>query len=207
MGLHLALHRQWAVIGSPLFSPTSGRNIQSRSFWKFHGWIDNIWQKYRDLKGIPEDDHPYVEALLGQCEEMHALGKAVEAGNGTATGGGDSTAPQGYFAEKVVPILNGACSDCHDDMTRNNWLFLGPGSAAEIVGGLVDVPSLDWPNMMLIAPGDPDKSFLFHKIAGTLPDPECQGNCAIRMPQGRSPLSADEIDIIRTWILNGAKME
>lgn len=206
-GLHFALHIQFSVIGSPLFSISSGRNIESRSFWKLHGWIDNVWQKYRDLKEIPEDDRPYVEALLGQCEEMHALGKAIEEGDGKATGGGESTPPQGYFAEKVAPIFNHACSSCHDDMTQNNWLFLGPGSVEEVVGGLVNVSSREWPDMMLIAPGDPDKSFLFHKIAGTQPDPKCEGLCSNQMPQGRNPLSADEIDIVRTWILDGAKME
>ncbi len=51
--------------------------------------------------------------------------------------------------------------------------------------------------LSLVEPGNPDKSWLYMKIAGT----HTYGQ---RMPQG-SPLHADDVAAVRKWIADGAK--
>jgi hypothetical protein len=50
-----------------------------------------------------------------------------------------------------------------------------------------------------VAPGDPNHSFLMHKVTG-----EMEFGEGDRMPQGADPLSAQEIDLIWRWIDQGA---
>jgi hypothetical protein len=63
---------------------------------------------------------------------------------------------------------------------------------------LVDVPSVLEPDLLRVAPGDPDNSYLVHKV---------EGSAAIggQMPLGGPPLSAEEINLIRQWIAAGAE--
>jgi hypothetical protein len=79
-GLHTSLHSQWSVQQSPVLLGNNDTAINNRVFWKLHGWIDDVWQKYRDLEGLPEDEATYTEALKTQCEEMMALGEAAQKG-------------------------------------------------------------------------------------------------------------------------------
>ena len=51
---------------------------------------------------------------------------------------------------------------------------------------------------LLINPGRPDESYLVEKIAVDAPR---QGS---RMPRGMPPLSDEEIETIRSWVLGGA---
>ena len=53
-------------------------NIDNYMFWKLHGWIDEIWERYRVAKGLPPDEPKLVQALMEQCHEMHELGHAVD---------------------------------------------------------------------------------------------------------------------------------
>ncbi len=62
----------------------------------------------------------------------------------------------------------------------------------------VNVSSIGRSDLLRIAPGDPDASYLVKKVQG---DSDISGG---RMPLGRTALSADEIDAIRQWILDGA---
>jgi hypothetical protein len=72
--IHGALHSQWTVPGSPVqLGPGVARQIENASFWKLHGWIDTVWQRYRTAKGLRDDDPEYVKLLVGQCKEMHRL--------------------------------------------------------------------------------------------------------------------------------------
>jgi len=61
-------------------------------FWKLHGWIDNVWEKYRRAKSMSSTDPKLTEDLVAQCREMDteiqehswlylkASGKAAAAG-------------------------------------------------------------------------------------------------------------------------------
>ncbi len=76
----------------------------------------------------------------------------------------------------------------------------------------VNAPStevLTTPPMRIVAPGDPDNSFLLRKVDGTFRQiAYCAApmmDCGERMPMvGGQPLSAPEIALIRAWIAAGA---
>ena len=89
-----------------------------------------------------------------------------------------------------------ALSGCHAGANPPQGMNL---SAGEAFGNIVGVPSQERPSLLRVDPGSPDDSYLVHKI---------QGNSDIvgqRMPLGGSPLSSDQINLIRTWIANGAE--
>lgn len=65
---------------------------------------------------------------------------------------------------------------------------------------LVDVPSTQ-AGMDLVEPGDPENSYLIHKLE------DRPGIVRDRMPPAGDPLTAEEITAIRDWIAAGAPAE
>ena len=61
----------------------------------------------------------------------------------------------------------------------------------------MNVASHEVPSLKRVKPGDPGNSYLVQKIEGT-------ASVGSRMPLGGSPLSADQIALIRRWISEGA---
>ena len=72
-------------------------------------------------------------------------------------------------------------------------------SAGQARANTVNVQSVEVANLLRIAPGDPDNSYLVWKIEGR---PEIAG---AQMPRGRAPLPQEQIDVIRQWIADGAQ--
>lgn len=106
------------------------------------------------------------------------------------------TQPSVFFANQIQPIFDANCSsgNCHIGATAGG-LNLDPGAA---YGNIVNVPALQNSSTSLITPNDPDSSYLFQKLLEN-------GNFFnMRMPNNRPPLSDEEIELIRTWILEGA---
>ncbi len=97
------------------------------------------------------------------------------------------------FDEDVRPVLEAACDTCHITGTSGNLNFANGRS------DLVNVPS-GQSSLVLVKPGDPDGSYLFHKIAGTH---LTVGGSGGQMPAGGT-LSPVEMDTIEAWILGGA---
>lgn len=62
---------------------------------------------------------------------------------------------------------------------------------------LVNVPSMEVPDILRVAPGDPDNSYLIQKLEGT-------AAVGVQMPPGGTPLEQTTIDVIRQWITDGA---
>ena len=62
---------------------------------------------------------------------------------------------------------------------------------------LVGVPSSAAAGRVRVIAGDPDNSYLIEKLG---PNPAV----GAQMPFGRPPLPQADIDVIRTWIANGA---
>ena len=92
-----------------------------------------------------------------------------------------------------------ACTGCHNAQnarfTAN--LNLADGSA---YGQLVNVPSSAKAGAIRVVPGDPDSSYLIHKIEGL------SGIVGQRMPRTAGPfLTSGQIAIIRRWIQEGAQ--
>jgi len=70
-------------------------------------------------------------------------------------------------------------------------------STAASFAALVDVASIQVPALDRVEPGDPDNSYLIHKLEGTQ-------SVGTRMPQGGPFLDQATIDMIRQWIADGA---
>lgn len=88
-----------------------------------------------------------------------------------------------------------ALSGCH----VNGGLAPMSLQNAEIsFSNLVNVASVQKPAVMRVSPNNADGSYLVQKLEGAA------GIFGARMPLGRDPLSAQEINVIRQWINNGA---
>ena len=92
------------------------------------------------------------------------------------------------FIQENVFNLSCALSGCHKDLEFPNL------SAGHAYANIVNVPSST--EFKLIAPGNPDSSYLYIKIT--------TGSGLNRMPRGRPPLLASTIEAVRKWIERGA---
>jgi hypothetical protein len=92
-----------------------------------------------------------------------------------------------------------ACTQCHNAGNRNNAALL---SLAEGVAyaELVNVPSSRKPGAVRVVPGDPNASYLVHKLEGRS---DIVGQ---RMPRTGGPfLTEGQMRIIKRWIELGAR--
>lgn len=86
--------------------------------------------------------------------------------------------------DQIAPILEANCIDCHSGEKPQGGLALGNRSS--LLAGGDSGPA--------VVPGDPDASLLIEYVSGDDP----------MMPQGRAPLSAEQIAALREWIAAGA---
>lgn len=111
----------------------------------------------------------------------------------------DTVQPTLASIQKNVFDKSCSSSSCHGE-AKQGGLDLRPGAS---YAGLVDVEAdktaAKDAGLVLVKPGDPDKSFLVVKL-GTVPS-----GMGARMPQGGKPLDAATITAIRNWIANGAE--
>ncbi len=91
--------------------------------------------------------------------------------------------------------LNCALSGCHTGSNPPQGMNLSAGQA---FSNIVNVTSKEISTLSRINPGNPEQSYLYLKVLG---DPSIMFS---RMPIGRTPLSVEEIDVIRRWIEAGA---
>jgi hypothetical protein len=92
-----------------------------------------------------------------------------------------------------------ACIQCHTNVGRNpaGGLVLLEGQSH---GSLVGVASRAKPTATRVVPGDPEASYLIHKLEGR------SDIVGARMPFSTGPyLTEGQISIIRRWIELGAK--
>ena len=92
-----------------------------------------------------------------------------------------------------------ACSGCHNRVGtgfRLTGLDLSNDNSYNL---LVGVPSRERPSILRVAPGDPDNSYLIHKIEGR------RGIVDDRMPQEPPYLTDGQVAIIKRWIELGAQ--
>lgn len=90
-----------------------------------------------------------------------------------------------------------ALSGCHQGSVAPLGLDLTPGRAAAT---LIGVPSAQVAGLARVQPGNPDDSYLLIKLRG---DSRMAVGTA-RMPSGRPPLPAEQLETIRRWIEAGA---
>ena len=92
-------------------------------------------------------------------------------------------APVSYHSQ-IVPILKRSCQGCHHPGDPNGDLIVTTYTDLKR-GGMAGEA---------IIPGKPDNSLLIELISGDEP----------AMPQNQEPLSAEEVEMLRRWILEGA---
>lgn len=109
------------------------------------------------------------------------------------------TQPELGHAVHIQPIWDAHCVDgCHTPGgTSHAWLVLSENAFASIV----ERPALELASMMLVAPGDLDGSYLWHKVNGT--HIEVGGSGVSMPPAFADALATDDLDTISQWILQG----
>ena len=112
------------------------------------------------------------------------------------------TGTPSLFAQIQMTIFNPTCIEafCHDLRGMSGGLVLVEGQS---YANLVNVEPQNVPardaGLLRVQPFNPDNSFLVVKVEG--PTDPAMG---LRMPSGRPPLSAEQIQLIRDWISQGA---
>ncbi|HYC87116.1 MAG TPA: c-type cytochrome domain-containing protein, partial [Chryseosolibacter sp.] len=91
-----------------------------------------------------------------------------------------------YFQSEILPLLISNCAKggCHDAATAEDGIILD--SYANVM------------NSDVIEAGDPSDSELYEQITEDEPD-------EIMPPPPAEPLSSQQVAVIRSWILQGAK--
>ena len=121
--------------------------------------------------------------------------------------------PPSSFENDVAPVLAKSCafSACHGSRgaAANHGVFLGATNADNIAAVKTALKSASRaaPAMPYVTPGDPDKSFLMHKLDGDqcIVEESCNGgDCGKSMPEGNDLLPESSRDAIRRWVAQGA---
>jgi len=93
-------------------------------------------------------------------------------------------------------IFTPFCTQCHTGAVGPLGLALDEGVA---YGNLVGVASVQIPALLHVNPGKPDSSYVMWKIEGRT------GIVGQPMPPALPPLSAEQIQAVRSWIEAGAQ--
>jgi hypothetical protein len=129
----------------------------------------------------------FAGCTAGNGEGLDAGGRPV---SGPPVGSSD-------FQEIQDTIFTPICTACHVGANAPQGLRL---DAANSYAMLVNVASAESPGTLRVNPGNPDASYIVHKIEGT-------AAVGVRMPANGPPyLPQDRIDLVRRWISAGAPM-
>jgi hypothetical protein len=141
--------------------------------------------------------HPWpVLVLLGSAAGCAGNGQGLDDNGQPISGGGSTGGPVTADFQSIQDnVFTPICSKCHIGASAPEGLQL---DAAHSYNLLVGVPSNEQPDLLRVKPGDPDDSYMVHKIEGL---PGIDGG---QMPLGETPLPEATIAAIRQWITNGA---
>jgi hypothetical protein len=222
IGLHFNLHDQWSRGANSAHGLNNGQvNITNYMFWKLHGWVDKVWEKYRVAKGLTTPGTPamqkYRQDLAAQCHEMDIEIEILKqrVGEGPVLDCPPDVDETGEFHTKVRPIFEtdaNHCSSCHGPAQTSPYvgLTLGGQISSQCIVERLKRDSVDGGQFKLVEPGDPDRSWLYLKAAGkaaeagcVTTDPNKICNNATMPPTGRTMTDA-ELETLRQWIADGA---
>ena len=137
-------------------------------------------------------------ALTAQAKDAAGNVTASAAVNVTV----DNTAPPPPAAVTLTQlqtdIFTPRCSTCHTGVGASLPGSMNLTSTAATFASFVNVASIENPALKRVLPGDPDNSYMVHKIQGT------DIGTTARMPFGGPFLDQATIDQVRTWISQGA---
>ena len=108
--------------------------------------------------------------------------------------GGDDGNNTSLFAP-VQAIFTAQCTLCHSGAGASAGLVLSEGLSH---AAIVNVASSQQPNLQLVTPNDAEASYLVRKVRGDV------GISGGQMPLNRTPLTANQVTTITTWINAGA---
>jgi hypothetical protein len=131
-------------------------------------------------------------------------GGATGTGGGTGAGGGCATDPT--FAMVLSKPLSGCAGyepPCHNSNAA--MLHINPADPAATWAALVNVTTYTTGAGKRVVPGDPAHSFLYRKLTNDLTPDEGLPMPASGLGSGWKELAPDEIEMVRCWILGGAK--
>lgn len=190
-----------------MVADTSGAPIQgATAALRAPGTTANVMTRTTDASG----NYAFARVAEGDWDVFLgvAVGTRVEGNNParvTVTDGNSSslnfsTSPitaTVSFATDVMGVFNAHCNNCHTAGGAPAQLNLDPGSA---YANTVDVPATELNSMDRIEPGDPDGSYLINKLQNT--HVSVGGSGSFMPPSGTLPQA--EIDLMRTWVTEGA---
>jgi hypothetical protein len=128
---------------------------------------------------------------------------ALLAGAATVAGCGgndaeEAGAPVAY--EEVQGVFEEyGCTACHPG--ANPSLDLTEGKSYD---QLVGIRALEDPTLYRVVAGDPERSFLYLKLGGAPPVADIPA-IGTRMPPRAPPIDSEDLDLVRRWILQGAR--
>ncbi len=109
-------------------------------------------------------------------------------GSEAAEEAGVESSPVSYF-KQVRPLFQKRCQGCHQP-AKAGGKFVITAFTELMNGGRTDDP--------IIVPGKPEESLLFQEITPEDGEPP-------RMPKKAEPLGTVEVELVRRWIIEGAK--
>ncbi|MBD3850113.1 MAG: hypothetical protein IFK93_02380, partial [Acidobacteria bacterium] len=101
------------------------------------------------------------------------------------------------YSMHLEPLIIAHCLSCHESEEAKAKLVLDPGLGYE---RLVGPRSIQVPEMALVAPGDPERSYLWLKLQHVTEE----GKGMPRTPTGSKKLRESELELYRRWIEGGA---
>ncbi|MGA2397003.1 MAG: TIGR03118 family protein [Steroidobacteraceae bacterium] len=111
----------------------------------------------------------------------------------------NNAAPAATLTELQAQVFGPICSGCHNGVGASLPGVQNLTSAAATYASLVNVPSIEQPNLLRVKPGDPTDSYVIHKLEGLA------GITGARMPFGGPYLSTATMNQIESWIAAGAQ--
>jgi hypothetical protein len=134
-----------------------------------------------------------VAAAMSGCA---GNGNGLDSNGNPITPGSGGTGPLTADFQSIQDnIFTPICTKCHIGASAPEGLQL---DATHSYAALVGVASSEQPNVLRVAPGAPDNSYIIRKLQDT---PGISGQ---QMPFGGPYLPQSTIDVIRQWITNGA---
>ncbi len=181
-----------ALSGMPVERPVDARTGAERDGSMLKGTIDRPGPRPRGGWAVPMVLMACVLLTLPACVHEPPVRPAVifdGGGNGGGGGGVDQDPCDPdtvYFQNTVLPLLVSSCAipGCHDDATAEEGIRFTSHS---------NIMSSD-----VLDPGDPGDSDLIEAITETDPD-------KIMPPPPHQPLTPQQIDMIWTWVAQGAQ--
>ncbi|MFB3125634.1 MAG: hypothetical protein ACE1Z7_08660, partial [Woeseiaceae bacterium] len=132
-----------------------------------------------------------VSCVIVGCSAGSGEGLDIS-GRPLSEGGNLPLAPT--LASVQANVFNPSCIVCHAGANAPQGLRL---DAANSFTNLVGVSSREDSSFFRVSPGNPDRSYLIHKLEGT-------ASVGEQMPFGGPPIPQSTIDFVRQWITDGA---